>query len=530
MAGTDFPTLERYIADRRSELVDELEVLEGIQSERVQLRNKSLDRFGDAAEIVAQKYTSAADVRALLDSELSTRLLGSIPSGLEDTSDTARDNAIKQFLNETLVLFGLSLRTDDAFPEGMLKGAADTLRSTAFRAIADLGRALESLGRLKLEPVGQGRALGTGDLSLDIATSFLAASQEAAERLIANLGAGTDTLSKALVQAVRANLESAGVALHPPDDRLSAATVLVKGIQGSMATIRTNETNVARLKAAVSAFKKLFEAYMASKNSDRAQTSAILDGVKGLLAEVVTARGRLDNVIGQREGWGRTLACLIAIAALGDSEPVQRAFQEPVLAAKFGVLKAGLDAVPDTALDELDFQVSSLLRIYVAQDKSADASARRDLLMGQVVSTLTLIRARYTAILAAIDAVSLRSSDSVARVTTILDRGNLKEASTALKEGDLVTLFRSATDNLSITDKIGAEIKIFREGIPEDSQSNVPMQLSRVFQRDILGSHRDDLTADQDFENSRLKAINTINAELARLTFIEGLVLQARSI
>lgn len=524
------PALTRFITDRRAELEDELSTLEALETDRVQLRNDAFDETAAAAVLAASKFTSTEDLAGKIRDEVAKRISGNISEGLADTSEVARENALKQFLNETFVLSGLNLKSDPNAPEGLLAELLKALRTASTNTISNAEVALGILARMRTEPTGQRRTLSPTDQRLDISQAFLAQAQQSADRLIVNLGVGIASLSQALILSVRSNLQSALDILHPEEDRLARARTLSKSLQDVTGTLARMADSIDSLKARAINFQVTLEAKLVSPNADRAQASTLSKGIQELSDLITASRERFTDLAPSREDWTQTLAALIGISVTSNSEPARKAFQDPTLNARFTALKANLETVPDTPLLEARLQVDNLAQLFLGTDTSSTATSNRDTSLRQLETTFTTLKDRAALLITFIDGSTFATQDSIDRIKTLFVSSNLKEAVTALEQGDLAILFGLTPTNISLTDTIAQELQAFTDSIPQDTVTNLPVFLSEAFQNDILELQRNDLTADQDFEQSRLRAIETIRQELNRLSQLEGLITQADSL
>lgn len=518
-----FPVLNTYLAQRRADIQSELSALGVLETPRNALLQQSTASVTDQAVLSANSFTSGEAIRGTLSSLISDILSGAIEAGTgQTTTDSYND-----FLNEALVLMGLTLKSSPADTvEGLLQIPSQTLLTDATSGLQFTAQALAILSNLRTQTLTQGQVLLPDDPIVDSVTKDLVQAKTAADRLLSNISAG---VNPSLIQEIRSLLASAQTTLTFNVKNTSRIGDLATGLTSAGASLATLEKEIQAAKVGIAGFRAAYEAKFNGLASDRAQALGLSTSIKVLLDVITQAQESLPDLTGFRAEWAQQLTALLAVARDQHGRAGASVFgTSPTILVKYDGLVALLKEIPQTDLSQLTLSFTIINSLLTATILPPTAQLQFDSLVKTSIDLLTLYQNRLQATIDAVNKYPFASSDTLDNVKRIISDSKLTFAGESLAVGDVGAFLSSSLGDLNPIDRIQAEIKAFADtGLARGT--NLVSQISTGFQT-ILDFEQDDVRADLGFEGSRKNAIQGLQDDLQALDRLQSLIDKASSL
>lgn len=524
-----FENFKAWIARRREEIAEELDVLDALETERSLVFKQAVSRVQDRAVEIAKVFTRGEVLRSELGERIEDLLLGSVPAGLPDDSPVTGTEPIRLFLSEALVFLGLALKARPSeVVNGLLflptSGFLDVLTGVESRLASMLSVLQELVG----QAVGQGSLLPPNDPRIASLVLDLKEAAEGSDRLLANI-TGTQPITPALAARVTSFLRAGIDDLSQGTPDLHRLVTLTTSLRRAGEEVLSSAQQVHTLRRNLLAFRSQFEGQFTALAADRAQAASLSANINALLGVVEAAQGALEDLSPLRESWLKELSALHAIAEESQGALAAGIFTaDQTLGATYDAFKAQLEQVPETDFVRFESNLATLQGLLTGSRAAAGFQEQYDLLLASETARVTLFRDRVRAIRAALEAHPFPSSDLITQILSTVKNSRMTEAEDSLTTGDLSTFFQLAVGTLNVTDRIKGEIREFIES-GAGTGTSVGDSLSEGFLA-ALEFESDDIQAERSFEEARTLTILGLRSDLSRLDRLESLIERAEEL
>lgn len=518
-----------WIAERRADILSELDALEALETPRSALFTQAAARIADRATALASDHTDPDAAKPQLQALVTSMLEAAFPAGLPDSSPVSGSNPAKLFLSDALVLLGMALKNDPGGTvRGLLKAPVDGLTAALVTNLTAVAQIQAVLLKVAAESVGQGISLPSGDSRLDSLELGLGQARDGIERMLANLS-GQQPVNPVLSQQVQSFLRSSLDTLVAGTGQLDRLDAITQGLTGDLLdTLQNGEDQIQQIRANLAAFRTHYEANATGGSSDRSQVSAMLTNVVQLQEAVTAVRASQPEIASFRTGWLNILSVLLALTRESRTVAASNIFNDDAsLAQDYQTLVTNLAIVPDTDLSGLTVSMLSIRGLLLGLSAGPGVQEQYDEVIRQVQGLLVIYGDRLTSLQTTVTAYPISPSPLLEKLLDIVRSSKMKVAEDALLSGDIQSFLSLAVGDLNPTDAIAKEIQSFLGG-DADLVATLGKDLSDSLGL-IVSFEQNDIVAAQGFEDSRKNAIAALKADLANLDRIESVFTKAEA-